>query len=158
MPLLERPPWRNESESGKRWMRAWVNQELNLETIRYNSSRSRAEVEQARAEFDAWINTPLAMEISSAEDGDIEPLRRALPHLARFLHLPKQPNGVRRPMDDEYGDRVRVAVNDVTRIRALWQRRHHKKNRPKGQVTAEEIAAERWRVNVEDVLAKLKKI
>ena len=134
-------------------MRAWVNQELNLEALRHRPTDEEAE--RARA----WFDAPLAMEIAAAEqDGDIDQLRRALPHLAKFLQLPKQPDGVRRPKVDEHSEVVLMAANDVPRIRALWQEHYNKKNRKAGDVTAEEIAAERWGVDVEDVFAKLKKI
>jgi hypothetical protein len=147
MPLLDPPRWRARSESDKRWMHAWVNQELNILALAGRHPPSDEEIEKDFASFNAWLETPLAAEIAAAEeDGDIEPLRRALPHLAKFLQLPKQPDGVRRPKVDEDSQVVLMAANDVPRIRALWQQHYHKKNRKAGDVTAEEIAAERWGV------------
>jgi hypothetical protein len=137
-------------------MSAWVNQELNLEGLRHQPTEEEAE--QARAWFNA-LDVPLAREIASAEHGDIEPLRAALPHLAKFLQLPKLPPGETwSNLANEHVPVVLMAAHDVPRIRALWQLHYNKKNRRAGDVTAEEIAAARWGVDVEDVISRLKKI
>ena len=45
--------------------------------------------------YDEW-REKFGPEIISAERGDIEPLRRKLPHLAKFLHIPPSPVGKRK--------------------------------------------------------------
>jgi hypothetical protein len=96
--------------------------------------------------------------IEQAEKGNMEPLRRLLPGLARFLHRPKQKRGKRFPKDKE-GDPVTAAASDVKTIRKLWKTHYGKMNRPKNDpITAEQIAADRHGVDVEEVVSRLKKI
>jgi hypothetical protein len=95
--------------------------------------------------------------IEQADKGNMEPLRKLLPGLARFLHPPKQERGKRFPRNKE-GDRVTKAAADVITTRKIWKAAYGKKNRPKNDpVTAEQIAADRWKVDIEKVIARLKK-
>lgn len=159
-PLLERPQWHARSEQ----MSAWVNQELDRIPPEYlEDFRSLTDEDVARAYdlLNTWKEETLHDETEAAEkNGDIEPLRRKLPHLAKFLQLPKQLPGVRRTRLEKLRRDTAVmgAINDAKRIRALWKLHYNKKNRRVGDVTAEEIAAARWGIDVEDVIAKLKKL
>ena len=136
-----------------------------------NSSRYDPIIEQLLADQESWTPekdeeflewvTSDGFAIRAAEDGDIEPLRKKYPHLARYLQLPKRSGkGDRfprpRPMSD-YQERTLLAASDVGRIRRFWKEAYGKKNRPHGQIGAEEIAANRWNVSVDDVIRWIKK-
>jgi hypothetical protein len=102
----------------------------------------------------AWVEA-LGPEIDAADHGDIAPLRAKLPHLARFLQLPKQPDGKRfARLDDAYPDLV--AIVDAKRIRALWLQHYGKRNRSRDLISAEKIAARRWGITVRDIINRTK--
>jgi hypothetical protein len=137
-------------------MEAWVNARLDIIDDMLN----------------AWIDTqPKAteyfaddeLEVLEAEKGNIEPLRAKYPRLARFLHLPRRRRGERYLPDKNViaqsyempGGRVvdglglTLATYDTAVIRELW--RVHYMRRPQGYATAEEIAARRHDVDVDDI-------
>jgi hypothetical protein len=101
--------------------------------------------------------------IAAAERGDIGPLRRRLPKFARFLRLPRRERGQRYLKDKAtkwkevlhhpHDSRLALAVIDVSRIRAIWQKHFRRKNRSKyqGEKSAEHFAAERWGVTEDEV-------
>jgi hypothetical protein len=92
-------------------------------------------------------------EIEAAEHGDIEKLRKRLPHLARFLVAPP-PRKRKRPKKI---DAVTTAVWAVKRIPEIWAREYKgRKNRAKGQVGAVEIAALWMGVSVADIEKRMK--
>jgi hypothetical protein len=130
-------------------MIAWVNDELfqlDVEKMRKDLSGENA---LAGDSYMDWL-------IDQAEHGDIEPLRRHFPRLAPYLHLPKRKRGQRFLRDQS--NPVRGAVNDVTRIRAIWKKHFGRKTRPKTDlVSAEQIAADRWEVDVDTVINRMKK-
>ena len=85
--------------------------------------------------------------------GDIEPLRRAFPQLAEFLHLPpekKRDHGVRVTGGYDLHWRAKGAAKAVPRIRALWEQTYEKSKRRLPPLV-EQIAAEMFSVKVEDV-------
>ena len=88
-------------------------------------------------------------EIEAAERGDIEPLRKKFPHLAKFLHLPPHPKHKRKtnylPIE-----RARRAVEDIPRVTALWEKFYKKKVR-RFEPSTVEIVANLWGVEVKDV-------
>jgi hypothetical protein len=86
--------------------------------------------------------------IEEAERGNIKPLRDVYPHLAPFLHLPKRKRGQRFP---KVNNKLMNAVADVSRIRGLWKRHFGRVKRQRDELSAEEIAAERYKLDVEKV-------
>jgi hypothetical protein len=94
--------------------------------------------------------------LQQAEQGNLEPLRKQYPRLARFINLPtlskpgehfkKKPHTHRAPHC-----RLEEALFELPRVRAFWKEHYGKTNRPKGQLTAEEIVAERWDLDAEEV-------
>jgi hypothetical protein len=133
-------------------MTEWVNDKIDqLETmsnrfLRYGETVLESDERHVKAQA-----------IEQADRGNIEPLQRLLPEYARFLCRPKLKRGKRFPKDGN-NDPVARAVDDVTLIRALWKQHYGKKNRPKNDpITAEQIAADRWKVDVEAVVSRLKK-
>ena len=91
------------------------------------------------------------LEIELARNGDIEPLRRAYPHLAEFLHAPAGPVG-KRKTGGLYptSSRAQWAASTVTDVKAIWQRYYGKKVR-RFTPTAEEIVANIFGVTTTDV-------
>jgi hypothetical protein len=127
----------------------WVNDELyrlDVDEMRKNLS---GESDDAPVDYLAWL-------IEQAERGDITPLRIHFPRLRKFLHLPKRKRGESFPRVKF--NPVRGAADDVKRIRALWMKHYKRKRRPTNDlVTAEQIAGDRWKVDVEAVINKMKK-
>jgi hypothetical protein len=150
--VSELPRWECRKAGDEQKMTKWVNDEIDrIETV---SNRFLNYGESVLASDECYVKTQA---IEQADQGNIEPLRRLLPEYARFLCRPKQGRGKRFPKDEK-NDRVGRAVDDVTLIRALWQQHYGRKNRPKNDpVTAEQIAADRWKVDVEAVVSRLKK-
>jgi hypothetical protein len=87
--------------------------------------------------------------------GNLEPLRKQYPRLARFISRPPLKPGKhfkKKPPDHlTPHDRLKEAVFELPRVRAFWKKHYGKTNRPKGQLTAEEIVAERWDLDAEEV-------
>jgi hypothetical protein len=108
--------------------------------------------------------------IAIAESGDIEPLRGELSllleeaaqsplqaeHLKyiveRFVNLPPRNRGQRYP---RWADPVSRAVEDVKFIRALWKQHYGSERNKKGLVSAEQIAADRCNVTVDQIKDRL---
>ena len=151
------PPWHARNKRERNMMIDWVNYQLNqlpdgLENWKPNPP------DVAKRQLDWILN--LGPEIEFAEHGDIEPLRRKLPHLAKFLCLPKMDGKGRRfQKNPRKFKKKKAAAVTVRKIMALWKEHYGRKNRsPSDGPSAAEIAAERWGVDVEAVLRELKKI
>ncbi len=93
-----------------------------------------------------WRSPP---EIAYAEDGDIEPLRKKLPHLAKFLRLPPWPKHKRKTPGYLLSFQAQRAADMVPEVRALRERTYGKTKQFKP--TAEEIVADIWGVTVAEV-------
>jgi hypothetical protein len=89
----------------------------------------------------------------AVEEGDIEALRQLHPGLARFLNLPPRRGRPKKIGRDPWSrqNRLADAILELPRIRALWKAHYGRSNRPKGAITAEKIAAERWGLTEDDV-------
>jgi hypothetical protein len=155
--MTKLPPWHARDAQGRRMMIEWVNSELDRQ-LKVETDQKMANFDQK--EFQDW-SVEYGPEILDAEHGNIEPLRKRLPTLAKFLHLPKQEGpGKRFPkLRRRHQHNVRYAVNDVKRIRTLWRQQYNKRNRHKEDgPLAEEIAAGRWPgVTVDDIITQMKK-
>lgn len=160
--MSELPRWECLNDRDAQRLIDWKNRELDhLETVRgyFLEAGNGLELEGDQDPLHIWWleQQSIKQAIEQADNGDIRPLRQALPHLARFLHLSKRKRGQRYPKAKE-GDPVREATLDVRLIRHLWKKHYKKINRPKNdRVTAEQIAADRWKVDVEVVIGRLKK-
>ena len=104
-------------------------------------------------DFSSLFN-PFASELYAAEKGDIEPLRKKLPKLAKFLHLPPEPKRKQgqRATGSFYSvpKRAQLAADLVPKIRKLWEETYQKKVR-KQEPSAEDIAAHIYSVKIKDV-------
>jgi hypothetical protein len=94
--------------------------------------------------------------LQEAEQGNLEPLRKQYPRLARFINRPPLKRGEhfkKKPPTDHLAPHCRLeeALFELPRVRAFWKKHYGKTNRPKGQLTAEEIVAERWDLDEEEV-------
>jgi hypothetical protein len=156
--MTKPPPWHARDAQERQMMIEWVNSELDRQ-LKVETDQRMANFDQK--EFRDWC-AEYGSETFEAEHGNIEPLRKRLPKLAKFLHLPKQEGpGKRFPkLGTQHKHNVRRAVNDVDRIRALWRQQYKKQNRGKDVgigPSAEDIAAERWGVTVDEILTQKKK-
>ena len=94
--------------------------------------------------------------LQQAEQGNLEPLRKQYPGLARFINRPRLKRGEhfkKKPPTDHLTphDRLKEALFELPRVRAFWKKHYGKTNRPQGQLTAEEIVAERWGLAEEEI-------
>jgi hypothetical protein len=88
--------------------------------------------------------------IAEADCGNMRPLRKLYPQLERFLQPPKLKRGQHlKPFGGQWDEeaRVRCALADLPRIKAIWKANGFSYRRN----TAIEIAAERWKVSVNAV-------
>jgi hypothetical protein len=95
--------------------------------------------------------------LQEAEQGNLEPLRKQYPGLAWFINLPRlsKPGKhfKKKPPTDRLTphDRLKEALFELPRVRAFWKKHYGKTNRPQGQLTAEEIVAERWDLTEKEI-------
>ena len=144
-----RPRWESRHQRDLAAMTWWVNDELNKMDTQELRTNLAGENAVDPSKYLGWA-------IAQADqDRNIEPLRRALPHLARFLQLPKRKRGQRLPRRGF--NPVKGAVDDIKRIRNLWKK-HYGKIKCTTEPFAESIAADRWKVDVETVFHAMKKV
>lgn len=149
------PPWQARSPRERLLMIDWVHSKLEDEHIRI---MKEANARGCTPEELHWFFN-LGPEIQSARNGDIEPLRKRLPHIAEFIHRPKRKRGQRFPKRTVDFDKAKAAALLVPQIRALWLQNYGKRNRPASRgPSAEEIAARYFGAEVEDVVRALKKL
>jgi hypothetical protein len=127
--MTRRPPWFGPKEQ----MVLWVHGKLD-ELLKERHPKSRNEASIRR--YADWVEG-YGPEIEAAEHGDIEPLRKRLPRLARFLVAPP----ARKRKRQQKIDALTVAVWAAKRIPEIWLKEYGRKNRSKDQVGAIEIAA-----------------
>lgn len=140
--MIKKPLWFGSNEQ----MVQWTCQELDKALDELHSEPCDD------VSYADWLER-YGPEIEAAEHGDIEPLRKRLPHLAGFLVAPP-PRKRKRP---QRIDAVTTAVWAVKRIPEIWRKEYKgRKNRAKGQVGAVEIAALWMDVSVKDILKRLK--
>jgi hypothetical protein len=93
--------------------------------------------------------------LQQAEQGNPEPLRKQYPRLARFINPPRLKRGehFKKPPTDHLAPhcRLKEALFELPRVRAFWKKHYGKTNRPEGQLTAEEIVAERWGLDEDEI-------
>jgi hypothetical protein len=101
---------------------------------------------------------PLAAAVASAEHGNIDPIRKLLPRIAKFLHLPPPPprrRGPKRKNPRGWTWAIDEARDDVQRVRALW-REHFGRVYRSESPRATEIAAARHDLKEEQLLSDRK--
>ena len=162
------PPWTGDDAA----MQRWLDDKLD-ERLKEDGAKARA---RRRLPYSAEEKQVLFPEesdegaIAAAERGDIEPLRRRHPEYARLSIKPKRGVGRRGHKDRNrkwtevlqhpHDSRLALAVIDVSRIRAIWQKHFRRKNRNKheGEKSAEHFAAERWGLTEEEVSDAMRRI
>jgi hypothetical protein len=164
--LVKPPPWTGDDEG----MHAFVNAELDeLDAADLHNAipskpapwvrrfarwrRERGSAGALRTEPEilggrGWVES-LAMDWN-----DVATLRRLNPQLAQFINLPRPGRGprkkfIRDPLSAEC--RLEEATADVRSIRTIWKKYYSRSNRPRGELTAEKIAAARWGLTEDDV-------
>jgi hypothetical protein len=165
------PPWTGDDAALKAWTIAELNRaddnahrafvEGAVNWLRhYGPRRTETESRKRALTIDrrAAAKHREQREQRAVADGDIEALRALHPRLAAFINPinPIKPKR-KRPFDDHDWqvlspeDCLDEARNDVPRIRGLWKEKFGRQNRPRGSLTAEQIAAERWGLEERDV-------
>jgi hypothetical protein len=140
-PELPLPPWHAGNQRDRRWMIDWT---IGRWSMLPDPSQPAVSSDVDSKKFRAWWYNG-GREIEEAEHGDIEPLREKFPHLARFLHLPVRPDKKNWPMQNEARSaRDKSAEMIMREIKAIWKDKKYygRVHRPRGDVTAAEIAAE----------------
>jgi hypothetical protein len=147
-PLLPKPPPKPDWPGKDDEMEDWVNWQLNeLLPLRREARPPSEEDEAVRAAF---------------YRRDIEPLRELVrkqhPSWVRYINRPIGKNqGDRAPF--EYTDDLIRAIEDVELINELWELEYpDDKNRPKGAITAVDIAATRNDVPKKKLRTALKRV
>lgn len=142
MPL---PKWECSTAHEAEQLEYWTNRELDILHAFEVYGNKRAAL---MAQQDA---------IALAVKGDIEPLEQLYPELAvaGLLRVPPQKRGRKT----EVKNSVWNAAVDVKNIRAIWELNYGSKNRRvNDRVVAEQIAADRWDVDVHDVIEVYRKL
>jgi hypothetical protein len=138
-----RPPWKPDRD--KRYLQKitdWTNWHLDRtpETDWKPNYKTHFE----------WLKND-GPEIAAAERGNVEPLRKKYPHLAKFLHRAKRERHKRGPsLPWDAHDPAKFAAIEVEEIKAIWKH-HYNREKRRFKPTAVEIAADRWNVSVADV-------
>ena len=180
------PPWIARDQRDNELMAQWLNERIGEvqkwlhDNLTRDNDRQFAffwDEIQARRKFDfVWDwkehQDRGGKEIYEAQQGNIEPLRELIrkwiPPLAEFIHLPPQPGKGRRFQKSEYNVQRAIMVDlkkraltfaawDVAIIRDLWQRHYRKEKRSNPSsssaegfavLSAEDFAAARHKVDV----------
>jgi hypothetical protein len=144
------PPWTGDDAA----MSRWLEHELDGLIRKEDGARARAR----RALPLSFPEDSDEGAIAAAERGEIGPLRMRYPKLARFLQVPARQRGQHYPKDTRqpHDERLALAVLEVRRIRAIWQKHFGKKNRRRGEKSAEWFAAERWRCTEDEIIKAMK--
>jgi hypothetical protein len=154
---VDLPRWKSRNDRDKVLMTQWVHRQL--ETQIEEDLRS---IDPGH--FRAWL-ADHGPQHAEALNKNIEPLKALLrsqhPTLAKFADLLRplarkrgQKKVDLRPKFDVAG----VACRDlIPRIRAIWKKHYGKVNRPKGDLTAMEIAASYVEIPVRKIERKRKK-
>jgi hypothetical protein len=160
----DRPAWTAQ-------VQAWVNAALDEEDARFHrklandgrlsllawsESLSRLDDnEKARRKDRGLVKTQewkLELALQQAEQGNIEPLQKQNPRLARFINLPELGQGKhfeKKPHPAR--DRLDQAVAELPRVRDLLNWFHENKTGYPRQLTAEQILAERWDLDEKEI-------
>jgi hypothetical protein len=167
------PPWIARNPRDRERMRTWVNAKLD-EAIAIEEREFVANVaklgqqllsehldddEKARRKHRGLAKDRERQEelaLQQAEQGNLEPLRKRNPRLARFINLPPLKRGEhfkKKPPTDHLAPHCRLeeALFELKCVHALWKKHYGKTNRPQGQLRAEEIVAERRGLDADEV-------
>jgi hypothetical protein len=171
----DKPPFFAKDEKERRWMYDWVCSRLDddaAENFWRGTHLDGLLEEEAREVYERiarWGSRAAALR--AAHGGDIEPLKARFPDIAEFISRLPMPHGKHRtkpaarrwpyPPSPEPAegrrDRIELAVAELAIVRAIWRTYYHRQNRPE-QMKAEEIVAERWGVELEEVAERLKRL
>jgi hypothetical protein len=84
--------------------------------------------------------------IDAAHYGDIEPLRKRYPHIAQFIHLPREGHRGKYPRRSSGTITcVEDAVEAAAFVRRFWREVYGRKNRSRDDLSAEAVVADYYR-------------
>ncbi len=166
--MTQLPPWTGNDAAMQRWLDDKLDELLKEDGAK---ARSRRKLPRSKEEQQALFPEDSDEgAIAAAERGDIGPLRRRHPEYARLSIKPKRGVGQRghkdqtrnglRSCSTRMNSRLALAVMDVSRIRALWQKHFRLKNRSthEGEKSAEHFAAERWGLTEDELSNAMRRI
>lgn len=160
----DKPPWLAHDERQRKWMKDWSN--VKLDEALDSFDKENATLAKLLTEIGPKALRDLAQKqlarlrtkdfaIEQARLGNIEPLKKLHPEYAPFFAPPKRKRGGERRKKTASlfmaQSRLEEAVAEKKRLHAIWMKNYGKKNRPVGQLTAEEIVAERWGLTESEV-------
>jgi hypothetical protein len=119
---------------------------LNERASRLDDDEKARRKHRGLAKTQKWLKE---LALQQAEQGNIEPLQKQVQkqdaRLARFVNLPQLKRGehFEKPPHPAY-DRLEQALAELPSVRFLLKFCYEKTSCPKGQLTAEQILADRW--------------
>jgi hypothetical protein len=163
-PQLPRPErWVSRDKRDADAMVAWVNEWLLVRKAEHMNEMIAEEVgdqwkidpDTGQAEIVYWTDEDKRIE---AEQGNMEPLREANPKIAAYINPRKRRVGETKQVPPRHRLRLQWAVEDVFYIRELWKREYQGrwKRGESNKPTAEQIAANFWKVDVRSVKSKVR--
>jgi hypothetical protein len=156
---MRRPPPVTRNRKDRSLMNSWLNRELDKigDFLIATMNSDMAARDRTKNEFLDWLGSDRRL-IAEAEHGNLGPLQKKYPQLAKFLQPPKQPGkGMRLPkknsldaarLDSEIWA-LTLAVWDAARIRTILRLNY--KQKLEGYDSPEETASNRWEVDLEQV-------
>jgi hypothetical protein len=156
----EKPPCLAHNQVEREQMRDWVIAKLDAAIEEESDARNRLLLDpNVQACMHKIIDKQLAElrseehALAEAHRGNMEPLRKLRPQYEPFLRPKKLKRGEHFEKASKLQLLVKLARADVRRIKELWKAEYKgKRNRLEGQITAVEIAAERWGISVNAIL------
>jgi hypothetical protein len=155
----DRPAWIAQGQ-------AWVSAKLDKQIDAFNrklvndgrlsndclsqpNDNEKARRERGLAKTQEW---KLELALRQAEQGNIESLQKQNPGLARFINLPRLGRGehFEKPPHPAR-DRLENALAELQDARTFLRSYYKLTGRPRGQLTAEQILAERWNLDEKEI-------
>lgn len=157
--MSELPPWTGDDVAMLRWLERELDDLIKKDGAKARARRALPLSSQEKQALFPEDSDEGAM--AAAERGDIRPLQRRYPELARYLKLPGRQRGQRYPKDTKrpHDKRLTLAILEVSRIREIWQKHFARKNRSRhrrGEQSAEWFAAARWACSEDEILEAMK--
>jgi hypothetical protein len=144
------PPWSSHDKREHEEMVQWAHSKL--DDLQLAEFHRNANDKGHKNKFLAWLEA-YGPEIEAADRGNIAPLQKRLPMLARFLVAPPMQKRTKQQKQDA----VAAAVWAVHNLRTIWQKEYGRRNRRNQDgPSAQEIAASWAGVTISDVEKGLK--
>jgi hypothetical protein len=160
----EKPRWQPRNERERARLQKWTIEQLEQQAREHDARF--ADYDDALDWYaplppEAQLKAQLQTAIVSGNAGNLAPLRKLFPAIAKFINAPKRVRGQRktssRKFDPYRRNALESALQDVESIRSIWRKTFKKWKRPIDECSAEAIAALRWGFDVEDVRDRMRR-